>query len=115
MKAIDLRTEYLINPLGIGVKNPILSWNASGDKEQTAYQVVAYEKGKVIWDSSKVNSSSMRISFPKELHSGERITWNVVLWNENDVKGEKSEDAFFEMSLLSPDDFKAKWISEIIT
>lgn len=111
MKAVELKTEYLVNPLGIDVKNPLLSWNALGDKEQTAYRVVAYENGKVVWDSKKVNSSSMHVTYPKEVHSGERITWNVTLWNENDVEGEKSEDAFFEMSLLSPNDFKAKWIS----
>ena len=111
MKAVELKTEYLVNPLGIDVKNPLLSWNALGDKEQTAYRVVAYKNGKIVWDSSKVNSSSMHVTYPKEVHSGERITWNVTLWNENDVEGEKSEDAFFEMSLLSLNDFKAKWIS----
>lgn len=111
MKAVELKTEYLANPLGIDVKNPLLSWNALGDKEQTAYRVVAYKNGKTVWDSSKVNSSSMHVTYPKEVHSGERITWNVILWNENDVEGEKSEDAFFEMSLLSLNDFKAKWIS----
>lgn len=68
MKAVELKTEYLVNPLGIDVKNPLLSWNALGDKEQTAYRVVAYKNGKIVWDSSKVNSSSMHVTYPKEVH-----------------------------------------------
>ena len=27
MKAINLRTEYLINPIGIDIQNPRLFWN----------------------------------------------------------------------------------------
>lgn len=48
MKAVELKTEYLVNPLGIDVKNPLLSWNALGDKEQTAYRVVAYKNEKIV-------------------------------------------------------------------
>lgn len=30
MKAIRLRTEYLVNPLGIDVQHPRLIWNCEG-------------------------------------------------------------------------------------
>ncbi len=110
MKAINLRTEFLVNPIGIDIKNPLLSWNALGDKKQTAYRVVAYKDNELVYDSKKVNSSTMSVSFPEELHSGDHIIWKVTLWNENDIKGEESEKASFEMSLLNKDDFKAKWI-----
>lgn len=42
MKAINLKTEHLRNPLGIDVKAPVLSWNDSEGIRQTAYQVVAF-------------------------------------------------------------------------
>ena len=43
MKAINLKTEHLRNPLGIDVKAPVLSWNDSEGIRQTAYQVVALQ------------------------------------------------------------------------
>ena len=64
MKAINLRTEYLINPIGIDIQNPRLFWNCEGGKKQTAYRIAAQTEGKTVWDSGKVNSSSMRAEYP---------------------------------------------------
>ena len=60
MKAINLKTEYLVNPMGIDMQNPRLMWNCDGGIKQTAYRIVAKSDGKPVWDSGKVNSSSMR-------------------------------------------------------
>ena len=40
MKAINLRTEYLVNPIGIDICNPRLMWICEGGTKQTAYQIV---------------------------------------------------------------------------
>ena len=111
MKAIDLRTEYLVNPIGIDIRHPRLMWNCDGGIKQTAYRIVAKSDGKIVWDSGKVSSSSMRAEYPLDLPSRERTIWNVTLWDENDYEGEPSETAFFETGLLSASDFTAKWIS----
>lgn len=110
MKAIRLKTEFLTNPIGVDFQNPILTWNCEGGEKQTAYRIVAKIDGGTVWDSGKVVSDSMRVTYPKELHSRERVVWQVTLWDEYDREGEPSE-AFFEMGLLSPEDFKAKWIT----
>lgn len=34
MKAINLKTEYLVNPIGIDIKNPRLMWNCEGGKSR---------------------------------------------------------------------------------
>ena len=109
MKAINLKTEYLTNPVGIDLKNPRLMWNCEGGKKQTAYRIVAATDGKTVWDSGKVQSSSMRVEYPKVPASRQRVEWTVTLWDENDKEGE-SAAAFFEYGLLSPADWKAKWI-----
>ncbi|MBR5991245.1 MAG: alpha-L-rhamnosidase N-terminal domain-containing protein, partial [Clostridia bacterium] len=106
MKAINIKTEYLGNPLGIDIKNPRIFWNCEGGTKQTAYRIVS-EK----WDSGKVESSSMNARWPLELTSGERVNFTITLWDENDTEGEKSEPAFFETGLLSKSDWKAKWIT----
>lgn len=110
MKAIRLKTEFLTDPIGVDFQNPLLIWNCEGGEKQTAYRIVAKIDGGTVWDSGKVVSDSMRATYPKELHSRERVVWQVTLWDEYDEEGEPS-DAFFEMGLLSPEDFKAKWIT----
>ena len=110
MKAINLKTEYLINPIGIDIKNPRLMWNCEGGKRQTAYRIVATSGGKMVWDSGKVQSSSMRAEYPKAPVSRQRVEWTVTLWDESDNDGEGAS-AFFEYGLLSPADWRAKWIS----
>ena len=111
MKAINLKTEYLINPVGIDIQNPRLMWNCEGGIKQTAYRIIAKSDGKTVWDSGKVVSSSMSAEYPRKPKSRERIDWNVTLWDENDHEGEPSETAYFETGLLSASDFTAKWIS----
>ena len=111
MKAIRLRTEYLVDPLGIDIAHPRLFWNCEGGMKQTAYRLIAKKNGKPFYDSEKVPSSSMRLDTPFSLASRDSITWSLILWDENDVEGEPSEEASFEMGLLSKSDWKAKWIS----
>ena len=111
MKAISLRTEYLINPIGIDIRHPRLMWNCEGGTKQTAYRIVAKTDGQIVWDSGKVVSESMHADYPNDLASRQRVEWNVTLGDENDSEGEPSETAFFETGLLSASDFRAKWIS----
>lgn len=102
MKAIRLRTEYLVNPLGIDVQHPRLMWNCEGGVKQSAYQIVTDN-----WDSGKVETSSMHAVYPKELADRERVNWKIRLFDENGVAGEWSE-SFFEMGISS---WEAKWIT----
>lgn len=111
MKAINLKCEYLINPMGIDIQNPRLMWNCDGGITQTAYRIVAKSDEKIVWDSGKVRSSSMSAEYPHKLKSRERVEWTVTLRDENDVEGKPSETAYFETGLLSVSDFTAKWIS----
>lgn len=113
MQAVRLRTEYLKNPIGIDVKNPRVSWNCEGGKKQEAYEIrVLDEEEKEVYTSGKVNSHKMHLvsldGFDPD--SKQRYTWQVRLM-EKDVFGEWSEPASFEIGLLSPSDWKGKWIT----
>lgn len=103
MKAIRLRTEYLVNPLGMDLQQPRLFWNCQDGIKQTAYQVISEQ-----WDSGKVESSAMHADYPLPLADRERVTWKVRLWDENNVPGAWSEAAFFEMGITKWD---ASWIT----
>jgi len=102
MKAANLRTEYLADPVGIDIQHPRLMWICEGNLKQTAYQIVT-EK----WDSGKVACSSMHADYPETLSDRERVKWKIRLWDENDQPGEWSE-AFFETGIS---EWKAQWIT----
>lgn len=106
MKAVNIRTEYLIDPVGIDVANPRAFWTCEGGVKQTAYRIVS-EK----WDTGRVESGSMRARYPLALVSGERVNYRIKLWDENGDEGEWSEPAFFEMGLLRASHWRAKWIA----
>ena len=62
MKAINLKVEYLNNPIGIDIVRPRLSWNCEGGIKQSAYQIVARNcDGDEVWNSGKVESSQMHL------------------------------------------------------
>ena len=106
MRAIRIKTEFLTNPIGVDFRNPLITWNCDGGVKQTAYRIVASSG----WDSGKVASDSMRVSYPKELKSRERVDYTITLWDENGREGEPSS-AFFEMGLNEKSDWQARWIS----
>ncbi len=110
MKAIRIKTEFLSNPIGVDFQNPLITWNCEGGIKQTAYRIVARSNGAPAWDSGRVESSSMRATYPKALSSRERVDFTLTLWDENNIEGEASE-AFFEMGLLEKSDWQARWIS----
>lgn len=112
MKAVRLRTEYLVNPIGIDIVAPRLYWNAKGGTKQTAYQIIAKSGGKIIWNTGKVASSRMThiLYEGQPMHSREKVYWSVKLWDENGEGGEISTGSF-EMGLLENTDWEAKWIT----
>lgn len=114
MKAIRLKTEYLNNPIGIDITEPRFSWLCEGGIKQSAYQIKAWSAdGSELWDSGKVESSQMHL-IPwggENLTSRSQVEWQVQLWDENGEPGEISEPATFEIGLLKPSDWKAKWIT----
>ncbi|MBR1841998.1 MAG: family 78 glycoside hydrolase catalytic domain [Oscillospiraceae bacterium] len=105
MRAARLRTEYLYAPIGLGAEKVRLMWNCEGGREQTAYEIAADK-----WQSGKIDSAEMCALYGGKLSSRERVNWRVRLWDEHGKPGEWSE-ASFEMGLLDPSDWAARWIS----
>lgn len=111
MKAIKLKTERLVNPLGIDIKQPSLSWICKDGITQTAYEIEAVSDGRIIWNSGKVSTNKMQVIFGEVLESKQRVSWKVRLWDEADTVREWSEEAFFEAGILDAAQFVAKWIN----
>lgn len=118
MKAYELTTEHLVNPLGIDVCSPRLSWKCIDGSSQTAYQIqaadneTALEEGKYLWDSGIVESDeSLNIDYLGELHTRDLVVWRARLKDENGDFGDWSETAHFEMGLLHEEDKQAVWVN----
>ena len=109
MKATRLKTEYLINPIGISIPRPRLFWNCEGGKRQTAFQIVAADDGDTpLWDSGRVESSSMQVQWGgSPVPAKTKVLWKVRLWDETGAAGDWSQ-ASFETGL---DRWQASWIA----
>ena len=108
MRAIHLKTEHMANPMGIDSSRPVLSWNCCEGIRQTAYEILASQDGEAVWHTGKVPSSQMSVIYGKETSARQRITWQVRLWDEQDIPGPWSE-AVFETG-LTDGSWKALWI-----
>jgi alpha-L-rhamnosidase len=120
IKVYNLRCEMLVNPLGIDVKEPRLSWQIVSDQrnvQQTSYQIFVASSRELlsknetdVWNSGNQNSSqSIHIKYAgKPLESGKKYFWKVkVITNKGEAT---TEPAYFSMGLLNQSDWKAKWI-----
>ena len=111
MKVINLKTEYLVNPLGIDITRPTISWNIVGDdiKFQKAFELLYKVDG---GEEQKVflEMSSTRYQFEKEFKSRNLVTWKVRILNEENKWSDYSEEQFFSIGLLNRSDWSAKWI-----
>ena len=119
---VGLRTEQRVNPLGIDVMRPSLSWRSDSSARnwrQTAYEIEVASSaeslrgGKAdVWDSGRTASGeSVRLPYNGPvLESGRRYFWRVRTWDEHGNEERSAETAWWEMGLLRPEDWKARWI-----
>jgi alpha-L-rhamnosidase len=118
-KPYELRCEWDWQPLNVENASPRLSWK-SNVTSQSAYQIqVASSADKLeadsadLWDSRKVNrSESVCIEYEGDtLTSRQQCYWRVRVWSDAQAEaGPWSEVASWEMGLLQPSDWQAKWI-----
>lgn len=118
----DLRCEYLVNPLGVDVVKPRLSWKLESSQrgqKQTAYHVLvasSLEKldGNVgdLWNSGKVASgqSLNAVYQGSELRSRTRYFWKVRVWGSSGRVSPWSTCASWSMGVLSKDPWRGQWI-----
>ncbi|MDF7823432.1 glycoside hydrolase family 78 protein [Pontiellaceae bacterium B12227] len=117
-----LRCEYHVNPLGLDVLQPRLSWQLESDErnqQQSAYRIlVASSPEKLeknegdLWDSGDVRSDeSIQIVYEgKPLRSRRQCWWKVVVMDQDGKASDWSEPAMWSMGLLNPEDWTAQWI-----
>ncbi len=124
-----LQCEQLVNPEGIDVLRPRLSWVLAGGRFggtpdvpqelwQTAYQLLVASSAALLakdqgdlWNSGKVVSgqSRMVVYSGGVLGSRQDCYWKVKVWTMAGASG-WSAGAHWSMGLLEAADWKARWI-----
>ena len=119
---INLRCEYLSNPLSIDAATPRLSWVPQSSErgwKQSAYRVQVassaqkLRSGADVWDSGKVQSAqTLGVRYAGQpLQSGARYFWRVQVWDNKNRALPASAPSFWQMGLLRQSDWRAQWIS----
>src|SRR6185503_13013687 len=122
VKVVRPMVENQLNPISIDALTPRFSWQlAAGDKRgvmQTAYEIRVFKitpKGgkAAIWTTGRVHSDqSVYVPYKgAALTSGTRYIWQVRVWDNSGKASDWSEPAWWQMGLLKPADWEAKWIT----
>jgi alpha-L-rhamnosidase len=117
------RCEYQVDPSGLDVAQPRLSWILRSDErgeKQTAYQVLVASSPDVLgqdqgdrWDSGRVTSDqTIHVAYAgKPLGSRMQCFWKVRAWDKSGQASAWSKPARWTMGLLDRSDWGAKWIA----
>ncbi len=121
---VNMRCEYLVNPIGVDVAHPRLSWQIDDERrgaKQTAYQIfigtdsteVANGKG-TEWTTDKINSNSYLVKYDgKELLPFTVYFWRVDVWDKDDAKVQNIAVSKFETGMKKMSNWRGAWISDV--
>ncbi|MFS0722819.1 family 78 glycoside hydrolase catalytic domain [Paenibacillus sp. 1P07SE] len=122
VQAVNCKTEYRVNPLGLDTRTPRLFWQLQSDARsaaQAAYQILVASDAAVlqrdegdVWDSGKVESAaSTHVLYAGQPLQSERLYyWKVRVWDGAGNVSPWSEPAYWSMGLLERISWKAKWV-----
>lgn len=120
LKAEALTCEYRINPLGIDIKKPRISWKIQSDQRgtmQKAYQIQVSagcdDFTDILWDTGMVYSDeSIQIEYGgPDVTPRTRYFYRVKVWDNFDRESSWSSVAWWETGLLGHTEWKAQWIT----
>lgn len=124
LKPDVLTCEYIVNPLGIDMYAPRLSWTLASSaraQSQSAYEIIVSTnendirsgRGNV-WETKKVATpQSLHITYSgKPLQPFTRYWWRVRVWDKAGNTSDWSNPAHFETGVLQSTDWKGQWIND---
>ncbi|HSZ56624.1 MAG TPA: family 78 glycoside hydrolase catalytic domain [Tepidisphaeraceae bacterium] len=122
IKPANLRCEHLVDPVGVDLKNPRLSWiveSGERNQRQSAYQILVasseadlqQDRGN-LWDSGKIQSNqTIDIVYAgKPLTVDQRCFWKVRVWDRDGKPSDWSQPARWTVGLSNDDWSKSLWI-----
>lgn len=120
LKVEALKCEYRMNPLGIDIKKPRISWKIQSDQRgtmQKAYQIQVVvdsdDFSDLLWDTGIIMSDeSIQLEYGgPELKPRTRYFYRVKVWDNFERESLWSDTAWWETGLLHSTEWKAEWIT----
>lgn len=122
-RAVNLKTEYLVNPVGLDTQNPRFTWQLEDERQgaaQTAYRIVVgtdpaevAEGNGNTWNTARVRSDNIRVVYDgPELQPFTRYYWSVDVWDKNGNRSAETATAWFETGVMDPSGWKGAWITD---
>jgi len=120
---VQLRCEFVEDPLGVDVGQPRLFWKLESGaraQRQTACQILVASSAELLdkdqadlWDTGKVDSDETApIPYGgRPLKSSQEAFWKVRVWDRDGQVSNWSRSAAWTMGLLDEADWQGKWIS----
>ncbi|HSO85012.1 MAG TPA: family 78 glycoside hydrolase catalytic domain [Draconibacterium sp.] len=123
IEIVNLKCEYLVNPIGIDASAPRFVWQISCDEtgfNQSAYEIIVGTDSLEIamgngnqWNSGKIASGySLAVYAGNSLNPFTKYFWSVKIWDENDVLSKWSKIACFETGMMDSKNWRGDWISD---
>ncbi|KAF4466641.1 alpha-L-rhamnosidase A [Fusarium albosuccineum] len=122
MRFTDLRVNGLKEPMGMDSPNPEFQWclmqisateNALPRVTLQVSRFNNFDSETLEWESSTINVEEGQVNVRyegKPLESRTRYYWSIGIWDKVTNTFDSSAQSWFEMGLLTPDDWTAKWI-----
>ncbi len=111
MKLTHLRTNHVVQPLGLAMDRPVFSWTASDtpDKVQAAAQITVSVGDETVYDSGRREDlSSLGFEAPLDLLPRTRYDWTVIVWGDGGDTA--SASSWFETGKRD-EPWQAEWIA----
>lgn len=102
---VNLRTEYLREPIGLDTKSPRFTWEYKGGEKN-----FLASRSEIRIGTSPDNLQPYTGNMILKPHT--RYYWNVTVWDQDGEICETSETATFETAKLDPSDWSGKWITD---
>ena len=119
----DLKSEYLVNPIGLDNKKPRLSWKIKDSRRgaiQKSYEIsvgtdsvkVALGKGSH-WNTGKIDKDKQLVIYNgNKLEAYHKYYWSVKVWGIDNKEIRANYIASFEMGMIDIKNWKGSWISD---
>ncbi|HTL57840.1 MAG TPA: family 78 glycoside hydrolase catalytic domain [Candidatus Limnocylindrales bacterium] len=124
LEVARLRCENRVNPTGLDVMHPRLSWIVASDErgqKQSVFHILVASSPEALardegdlWDSGKVLSDQTSQVFyeGKPLSSRQLAWWKIRVWDKDRLATSWSSPAHWSMGLLNRSDWQAAWIAD---
>ncbi|GAA4201328.1 glycoside hydrolase family 78 protein [Pedobacter jeongneungensis] len=118
-----LKTEYLVNPIGLDSTNPRFTWqmdDASQGAKQSTYRILVdtdsaslIKANAKLWNTGWVKSDQNLIVYSGQLLKPfTKYFWRVDIADGNNKKSNKANIASFETGMMKMENWQGSWISD---